>query len=124
MFHNPQYTKLMATVTTTLINPLIQHIQAFKNMIVISNPTYEDVMTIETGSSEVNLWLEWMRYNAQSENMSDCYVCAHGRPHLGTVPLNIPLDKEKSMITPMIPLVKDGRRSIHCFQKTQNQVTP
>lgn len=95
MFHNPQYTKLMATVTTTLINPLIQHIQAFKNMMAISNPTYEDVMAIETGSSEVNLWLEWMRYNAQSHNMSDCYVCAHGRPHMGTVPLNIPLDKEK-----------------------------
>lgn len=72
----------------------MQHITVYNTITAISNPTFEDVMAIETGSSEVNLWLEWMNYNARSHNQSDCYVCSHGRPHLGTVPLNIPKDQE------------------------------
>lgn len=42
----------------TFINPLLHHISTFKNMVAISDPTFEDVVAIETGLSDLNLWLE------------------------------------------------------------------
>lgn len=77
-----------------LINPLMQHITVYKAMTAISNPTFEDVMAIESGSSDNNLWLEWMRYTVEKHNRTNCYVCSNARPHLGTVPLNIPHDQD------------------------------
>lgn len=71
-------------------NPLMPHMGGLP--IAISNPTYEEVIAIETGVSETNLWLEWMKYNTDKQNQSNCYVCSNARPHLGTVPLNIPID--------------------------------
>lgn len=86
-----EYTKAKSPSSTSDVVP---RLSIFKDMTAISDPTFEEIMTIETGSSESNLWLEWMRYNARTHNTSDCYVCGHGRPHLGTVPLNIPTDQE------------------------------
>ncbi|XP_068096340.1 ERV-BabFcenv provirus ancestral Env polyprotein-like [Hyperolius riggenbachi] len=56
----------------------------------LANPTFEETIAMETGYSDTNMWLEWMRYTAKQHNMSDCYVCAGARPHLGTVPLPLP----------------------------------
>lgn len=86
-----QYTEDKSFSSTSDVVP---RLSIFKDMTAISDPTFEEIMAIETGSSESNLWLEWMRYNARTHNMSNCYVCGHGRPHLGTVPLNIPTDQE------------------------------
>lgn len=68
-------------------------------MTAVSNPTFEDVMAIETGFSDLNLWLEWMKYIANKHNQSNCYVCGKARPHLGTVPLNIPQNQEDCFLS-------------------------
>lgn len=77
----------------------VPHISTFKEMVAIGNPTYEDTLASETGFSDVNLWLEWMKYNANTHNKSNCYVCGKARPHLGTVPLNIPEDQEECFLS-------------------------
>uniref|UniRef100_A0A8C5N1M2 Uncharacterized protein n=1 Tax=Leptobrachium leishanense TaxID=445787 RepID=A0A8C5N1M2_9ANUR len=65
----------------------------------IADPTFEDTMAIETGYSDMNVWLEWMKYTAQSHNRTNCYVCGTARPHLGTVPLNSPEDVEECFLS-------------------------
>uniref|UniRef100_A0A8C5MV01 Uncharacterized protein n=1 Tax=Leptobrachium leishanense TaxID=445787 RepID=A0A8C5MV01_9ANUR len=65
----------------------------------IADPTFEDTMAIETGYSDMNVWLEWMKYTAQSHNRTNCYVCGTARPHLRTVPLNIPEDIEECFLS-------------------------
>ncbi|XP_063782069.1 endogenous retrovirus group FC1 Env polyprotein-like [Pseudophryne corroboree] len=90
MFKHPAYQSRVSPQG----KPLRPHIATFKDMVAINNPTFEDVLAIETGFSDINFWLEWMKYNAAKHNMSNCYVCGKSRPHLGTVPLNIPLDQE------------------------------
>lgn len=95
MYKSSQYT----TGNKLLINPLFQHISTFKSMTAVSNPTFEDVMAIETGFSDLNLWLEWMKYIADKHNQSNCYVCGKARPHLGTVPLNIPQNQEDCFLS-------------------------
>uniref|UniRef100_A0A8C5R415 Uncharacterized protein n=1 Tax=Leptobrachium leishanense TaxID=445787 RepID=A0A8C5R415_9ANUR len=54
----------------------------------IANPTYEDSIVMETGFSDVNVWLEWVKFSALNNNRTNCYVCGAARPHLGTVPFN------------------------------------
>uniref|UniRef100_A0A8C5MGS4 Uncharacterized protein n=1 Tax=Leptobrachium leishanense TaxID=445787 RepID=A0A8C5MGS4_9ANUR len=79
--------------------PLNHHMMISSNGIVaIADPTFEDTMAIETGYSDMNVWLEWMKYSAQSHNRTNCYVCGTARPHLGTVPLNIPEDIEECFL--------------------------
>lgn len=68
-------------------------------MVAISNPSFDDVITIEIGLSDRNLWLEWMKFIADKHNQSDCYVCSNARPHLGTVSLNIPIDQEQCFLS-------------------------
>ncbi|KAM4697132.1 uncharacterized protein WCC33_015824 [Rhinophrynus dorsalis] len=68
-------------------------------MVAIANPTFEDTMTIETGYSDLNLWVEWMKYMADKHNKSNCYVCAGARPHLGTVPLHIPPESQECFLS-------------------------
>ncbi|XP_063790741.1 uncharacterized protein LOC134945412 [Pseudophryne corroboree] len=92
MFNNEKYAQLKSPKPRP--NLLRPHITTFQLMIAIDNPTFEGTMAIETGFSDINLWVEWMRYNAKKHNMTNCYVCGKSRPHLGTVPLNIPLDQE------------------------------
>lgn len=55
MYKNSEYT---TRIPSTPVNPLKPHFSTFKDMMAISDPTYEDVVTIETGASELNLWLE------------------------------------------------------------------
>lgn len=95
MYHSPTYTALQKAPT----NPIASHITSINDMTAISDPTFEDVMTIETGSSDHNLWLEWMKFTADKHNQSNCYACSKARPHLGTVPLNIPLDQEDCFLS-------------------------
>ncbi|XP_063780245.1 uncharacterized protein LOC134928443 [Pseudophryne corroboree] len=90
MFNNPAY----QSKAIPQGKPLRPHIATFKDMIAINNPTFEDILAIETGFSDINFWLEWMKYSANKHNKSNCYVCGRSRPHLGTVPLNIPLEQE------------------------------
>ncbi|KAM8952958.1 LOW QUALITY PROTEIN: uncharacterized protein RCH25_043714 [Pelodytes ibericus] len=89
------------------INPLKPHIKTLRHMIAIANPTYEDTMAVETGFFDTNLWLEWMRYNANKHNRSNCYVCGGARPHLGTVPLNIPPEIEMCFLSLYIAIKTD-----------------
>ncbi|KAM4702825.1 uncharacterized protein WCC33_011353 [Rhinophrynus dorsalis] len=72
---------------------------SFRDMTAIANPTFEDTMAIETGHSDINLWVEWMKYTADKHNKSNCYVCAGARPHLGTVPLHIPSRSEECFLS-------------------------
>ncbi|XP_063789128.1 mitochondrial protein C2orf69 homolog isoform X1 [Pseudophryne corroboree] len=92
MFNNEKYAQLKSPKPRP--NLLKPHIATFKDMIAINNPTLEDTLAIETGFSDINFWLEWMKYSANKHNKSNCYVCGRSRPHLGTVPLNIPLEQE------------------------------
>ncbi|KAM4748895.1 uncharacterized protein WCC33_006302 [Rhinophrynus dorsalis] len=80
-------------------NPLTPRVQTLRTMVAIANPTFEDTMTIETGYSDLNLWMEWMKYTADKHNMTNCYVCSGARPHLGTVPLNIPQESQECFLS-------------------------
>uniref|UniRef100_A0A8P4G627 DUF4371 domain-containing protein n=1 Tax=Dicentrarchus labrax TaxID=13489 RepID=A0A8P4G627_DICLA len=50
------------------------------------NLTYADKVELETGYTDKNEWLEWVRYTALSTGNSDCIACAKARPSLGTMP--------------------------------------
>uniref|UniRef100_A0A8C5P6J8 Envelope protein n=1 Tax=Leptobrachium leishanense TaxID=445787 RepID=A0A8C5P6J8_9ANUR len=65
----------------------------------IANPTYEDSIVMETGFSDANVWLEWVKFSALNNNRTNCYVCGAARPHLGTVPFNIPQDVEECFLS-------------------------
>ncbi|XP_075453074.1 uncharacterized protein LOC142493251 [Ascaphus truei] len=80
-------------------NPMAPRIQTFQGMIATAGPSFQDTMAIGTGFSDTNLWLEWIKYTTQKYNKSNCYVCAAARPHLGTVPLNIPINAEECFIS-------------------------
>ncbi|XP_040216138.1 uncharacterized protein LOC120945795 [Rana temporaria] len=82
-----------------VVNPLKPSIHSLGDMIAIANPTFEETMAAETGFSDTNLWLEWMRFSANQHNRSNCYVCGSARPHLGTVPLHIPRDSEECFLS-------------------------
>ncbi|XP_056377398.1 uncharacterized protein LOC130273907 [Hyla sarda] len=79
-------------------NPLIPHTMAFKNKRAVSDSTYEDTLAMETGVSDANLWVEWMKYTAASINKSNCYICGTAKPHLGTVPFTLPSNIEKCFL--------------------------
>ena len=49
----------------------------------------EETLAVETGFSDGNFWLEWMKYTASQVNRSGCITCSTARPHLGTVPLHL-----------------------------------
>ncbi|KAM8934195.1 uncharacterized protein RCH25_004617 [Pelodytes ibericus] len=98
------------------INPLKPHIKTLRDMIAIANPTYEDTMAVETGFFDTNLWLEWMRYNANKHNRSNCYVCGGARPHLGTVPLNIPPEIEMCFLS-LYTAIKTDRTECESWTK-------
>ncbi|KAM5152884.1 uncharacterized protein ACMZJ9_011020 [Mantella aurantiaca] len=72
---------------------------SFSILKAIADPTYEDTIAIETGYSDRNIWLEWTKYTAKQHNMTNCYVCVSARPHLGTVPLHIPLEHEECILS-------------------------
>ncbi|KAM8952908.1 uncharacterized protein RCH25_043648 [Pelodytes ibericus] len=98
------------------INPLKPHIKTLRDMIAIANPTYEDTMAVETGFFDTNLWLDWMRYNANKHNRSNCYVCGGARPHLGTVPLNIPPEIEMCFLS-LYTAIKTDRTECESWTK-------
>uniref|UniRef100_A0A667Y9M7 Uncharacterized protein n=1 Tax=Myripristis murdjan TaxID=586833 RepID=A0A667Y9M7_9TELE len=52
----------------------------------LSNLTFSDVLTLETGLTTDNEWLRWMEYTAKQQNRSNCIVCSSPKPRLGTVP--------------------------------------
>uniref|UniRef100_A0A8C5QRY1 Envelope protein syncytin-rum1 n=1 Tax=Leptobrachium leishanense TaxID=445787 RepID=A0A8C5QRY1_9ANUR len=80
-------------------NPLKHHIISSNGIVAITNPTFEDTVAIETGYLDMNVWLEWMKYSAQSHNRTNYYVCGSARPHLGMVPFNFPEDIEECFLS-------------------------
>ncbi|KAM4747492.1 endogenous retrovirus group FC1 Env polyprotein-like [Rhinophrynus dorsalis] len=88
MYKNNEWTDKSDGPDKPRSNPLVR-------VRAIANPTVEDTLAIETGFAETNLWLEWMKYSSIKQNKSNCYVCCAARPHLGTVPLDIPSDIEE-----------------------------
>lgn len=46
----------------------------------------EDVVQIETGYIDKNVWLDWVTYTAKSNDMTECVACSRARPRLFTVP--------------------------------------
>ncbi|XP_040209390.1 ERV-BabFcenv provirus ancestral Env polyprotein-like [Rana temporaria] len=76
-----------------------EDMRTLDDIVAIADPTFEDTMAAETGFSDVNLWLEWMRYSAGKHKRSNCYVCSGAKPHLGTVPLNIPPTQEECFLS-------------------------
>ncbi|XP_018080241.1 syncytin-1-like [Xenopus laevis] len=75
--------------TDTQTNPIKPNIATLNDMVAISNPTFADTMAVETGFSDVNVWLEWIHYTANKHNRRNCFVCGGARSHLGTVPLDL-----------------------------------
>ncbi|CAN2391878.1 hypothetical protein PRIEUP_LOCUS1918 [Pristimantis euphronides] len=71
-----------------------------REVLPFSLMSYKDLLAIETGSLiRQNLWLEWVRYTAHSANeTTGCIVCTGARPHLGTVPLEVPKDDLECVI--------------------------
>ncbi|XP_053573021.1 uncharacterized protein LOC128662967 [Bombina bombina] len=70
-----------------------------QTMVAMADPSPRVTMATETGYSDINLWLEWMAFAAKQYNKSNCYVCDKARPHLGTVPLNIPSSAESCFLS-------------------------
>ncbi|XP_040289417.1 endogenous retrovirus group PABLB member 1 Env polyprotein-like [Bufo bufo] len=70
-------------------NSIFRTILTQGNQNTITSPTASpmiDKMALETGFSDTNVWLEWIRYTVLSQKRSNCIACAAARPHLGTVP--------------------------------------
>uniref|UniRef100_A0A8C5GPY9 Envelope protein n=1 Tax=Gouania willdenowi TaxID=441366 RepID=A0A8C5GPY9_GOUWI len=53
--------------------------------------SYSDVLSVEKGFNERNLWLQWLRYTARTVVKADCIVCAGARPSLATSPFDFDL---------------------------------
>uniref|UniRef100_A0A8C5WFH2 Envelope protein n=1 Tax=Leptobrachium leishanense TaxID=445787 RepID=A0A8C5WFH2_9ANUR len=101
--------------------PLNHHMVISSNGIVaITNPTFEDTMAMETGYSDMNVWLEWMKYSNWFCCGNERYMCGSARPHLGTVPLNIPEDIEECFLS----LFTKQHSKSRCLQRMEVQIPP
>ncbi|XP_040206681.1 uncharacterized protein LOC120937484 [Rana temporaria] len=96
MYNSPEWQALQASSDPPEVHV---HKSTLGDIVAIADPTFEDTMAAETGFSDVNLWLEWMMYSAWKHNRSNCYVCSGAKPHLGTVPLNIPPTQEECFLS-------------------------
>ncbi|XP_072009779.1 uncharacterized protein [Engystomops pustulosus] len=67
-------------------NVFLQKVPAYRGIVARANPSYEDKLAIETGYEATNAWVEWMKYSAASQNMSNCLVCGMARSSLLAVP--------------------------------------
>lgn len=50
----------------------------------ISSP--EDVIQVETGYIDKNIWLDWITYTAKCNGMTECVACCTAHPTPFTVP--------------------------------------
>ena len=57
--------------------------------------TVEDVVEIETGYTDENMWLKWVYFTARSQNLTDCIVCSQPRPTLTTTPAPLLVDSDR-----------------------------
>ena len=62
---------------------------------------------IETGYGDVNAWIEWVKYTAQSLNHSNCYACTSGRPIAQIVPFPLGWTKDSQGMRCMIALYQE-----------------
>lgn len=53
-----------------------------------------EVIEVETGFADTNLWMEWIQYTARSMAKEECYACGTAKPRLTTTPF--PLDGTNS----------------------------
>ncbi|XP_029586287.1 syncytin-1-like [Salmo trutta] len=61
---------------------------------IIQTKDLKEVIEVETGFGDSNLWLEWIQYTARSVVKEECYACATAKPQLTTIPF--PLDGRNS----------------------------
>ena len=57
--------------------------------------TVEDVIEIETGYTDENVWLKWVHFTARSQNLTNCIVCIQPRPTLTTTPAPLLIDSDR-----------------------------
>ncbi|KAM5164213.1 endogenous retrovirus group 3 member 1 Env polyprotein-like [Mantella aurantiaca] len=99
MYNSEEYESLRTPKKSPPVKTPYSRTQTLKDMVTSASPTFEDTMAIKTGSSDTNLWVEWMRFSARQHNKRNCYVCGQARPHLGTVLLNIPKEGEECFLS-------------------------
>jgi hypothetical protein len=45
---------------------------------IVQTKYFKEVIELETGFRDSNLWLEWIQYTARSVAKEECYACATG----------------------------------------------
>ena len=53
---------------------------------IVQMKDLKEVIEVETGYGDSNLWLEWIQYTARSVAKEECYACATAKPQLTTIP--------------------------------------
>jgi hypothetical protein len=53
---------------------------------IVQTKEFKEVIEVETGYGDSNLWLEWIQYTARSVAKEECYACATAKPQLTTIP--------------------------------------
>nr|XP_029530049.1 uncharacterized protein LOC115137900 [Oncorhynchus nerka] len=69
--------------TTAIPSVIIQGKGAVQ---IVQTKDLKEVIEVETGFGESNLWLEWIQYTARSVAREECYACANAKPQLTTIP--------------------------------------
>jgi hypothetical protein len=53
---------------------------------IVQTKDLKEVIEVETGYGDSNLWLKWIQYTARSVAKEECYACATAKPQLTTIP--------------------------------------
>ena len=76
--------------TTSLPSPPSSPVVQYYNA-----STVEEVVEIETGYTDENVWLKWVHFTALSQNLTNCIVCSQPRPTLTTIPAPLLIDSDR-----------------------------
>ena len=99
------------TTTTSTSAPEILPSQS-KGVVTIdySKLSTRDIVTLATGYTDKNMWLDWMTVTASSMNMTNCVACSSARPTLFTTP------------APLYP--QEDPAGFHCMMSLTMQKNP
>uniref|UniRef100_A0A4W5NVG2 Uncharacterized protein n=1 Tax=Hucho hucho TaxID=62062 RepID=A0A4W5NVG2_9TELE len=53
---------------------------------IVQTMDMKEVLEVETGYKNPNLWLEWIQYTAKTMSKDECYACGTAKPRLSTTP--------------------------------------
>ncbi|XP_072336461.1 uncharacterized protein [Scyliorhinus torazame] len=75
---------------------------------IIEVKDLEQAFEIETGYEEQNVWIEWVRYSAQTLKKDNCYACASGRPQAHMEPFPLGWTDNRGSMEYMMALYQDA----------------